>query len=1004
MSIDQLYFTDCPRGKGLTPSATGYQIKACSAGLTTDDQRLLAGVCMHYGNAVYAHAPRAALDAETAWRKQTVDLNSMPSLVLDEFPIIWSYDHLSNGRCALTRVCYLGITTDKRFGNFFAHTLVFMPESLASNGSNPLRLGQMQRLFQGCSNEDNTALPVLTSFGSTVPDKADYHFLRNNDQHLSNLISALSAASLPNARPVLVCLPDWRSSAGVVEALLNSLPPSARVRTTFCTYETERKKLGPADGSRPSSVVGLHHLIVQCNAEGQTFGLRPDEIQSAFTVFNFVENQFSPVEPPSRYATFASECVLRNNLDRLRRHHALVENLGLGQDRKAWSSLVAAAEISMVTLRPDELIDAARSLVTVAVDAAQAKFALELLLPHAIRLADASNTVGLEAIAEHIASLVTRAGNTAESAQTAPVGSLRTQAGKTLDAGRAKTTAALLKACGPARRTVLVSLLTDTVASPEAKFTVLADCSEREALLDLLIEGIPLVGSPALEAALLLPAFRAAQEAHLSLHLWERMSATVTRTLVAPWDEPKIRLAQQLTDCMSVQDCADGFVALRFKSLEAKRPEDSNLILELEEIARACPLCREPKQIAMQSLQFARKIFPGSAPSGADIEAMARMAEAVADPACHEVFRSSYAANLNLAPISEQARIRRRLAGSGVVSVLSRELLDELLRRNESAPTQIGSDWTDLLKAYPRVLTKLCLDMAVLLKPASENSLLPVAEELIKKFKPHFSPEGAEALFNAVVTALPLKPLTSSWEMHLGSLERDRVGVGFSRLCVIRFMGRVKGRQKQQSDWCIEQFPARDDEWENHLPKLNVPEKKQAVDWALELFREVGIRSPAQAEYLTTVLAPAKQDSPEDIASAIHRLVVDRDAVTLVVTATHVADCALKLTKGASIWRDIFQELTKTFSNQVLELLADHLALRQGNRREDYLEQVDKLCEAANLPKGRAALAISRRTQGGETTSEKGKNRTGFFTKAKDLFGGLLGHSTEPSHADPKKD
>ena len=33
MSVEQMIFTDRPRGKGTDPSAAGYQVKACSPGL-----------------------------------------------------------------------------------------------------------------------------------------------------------------------------------------------------------------------------------------------------------------------------------------------------------------------------------------------------------------------------------------------------------------------------------------------------------------------------------------------------------------------------------------------------------------------------------------------------------------------------------------------------------------------------------------------------------------------------------------------------------------------------------------------------------------------------------------------------------------------------------------------------------------------------------------------------------------------------------------------------------
>ena len=88
MSVKQLTYTDLPRGKGVDPARAGYQIKACSEGLSAEARRQLDSICMHYGDAVYVHAPGVAKDRETTWRTQTDSLNVVPDEILNEFPII----------------------------------------------------------------------------------------------------------------------------------------------------------------------------------------------------------------------------------------------------------------------------------------------------------------------------------------------------------------------------------------------------------------------------------------------------------------------------------------------------------------------------------------------------------------------------------------------------------------------------------------------------------------------------------------------------------------------------------------------------------------------------------------------------------------------------------------------------------------------------------------------------------------------------------------------------
>src|SRR5712691_11091231 len=116
MSVEQLIYTDRPRGKGLDPARAGYQIIACSDTLSADARQQLDSISMHYGDAVYGHAPRAAKERETAWRIQAENVSVVPDEVLNEFPVIWSYDRLAGEQLGLTRVRYSGMTHEGRLG------------------------------------------------------------------------------------------------------------------------------------------------------------------------------------------------------------------------------------------------------------------------------------------------------------------------------------------------------------------------------------------------------------------------------------------------------------------------------------------------------------------------------------------------------------------------------------------------------------------------------------------------------------------------------------------------------------------------------------------------------------------------------------------------------------------------------------------------------------------------------------------------------------------------
>src|SRR3981189_10108 len=98
MPIDQFIYTDLARGKGVNPNLKGYQVKACSAGLSKANGEQIGVIALHLRTSVYENAPKAAHDREQAWRVQTETLDEVPEAVLQEFPHVWSYAQLDDER------------------------------------------------------------------------------------------------------------------------------------------------------------------------------------------------------------------------------------------------------------------------------------------------------------------------------------------------------------------------------------------------------------------------------------------------------------------------------------------------------------------------------------------------------------------------------------------------------------------------------------------------------------------------------------------------------------------------------------------------------------------------------------------------------------------------------------------------------------------------------------------------------------------------------------------
>src|SRR5690349_1343723 len=101
MAIEQLIVTDCPAGKGVDPSGTGYQIKACSPGLAAEHRFRLFRIAEHYGQALGARRTASSRRKQDAWDEQRKGREPVPADLMNEYPVIWSYDRLSEDRFAM---------------------------------------------------------------------------------------------------------------------------------------------------------------------------------------------------------------------------------------------------------------------------------------------------------------------------------------------------------------------------------------------------------------------------------------------------------------------------------------------------------------------------------------------------------------------------------------------------------------------------------------------------------------------------------------------------------------------------------------------------------------------------------------------------------------------------------------------------------------------------------------------------------------------------------------
>lgn len=958
MPVEQLIYTDRPRGKGLDADRSGYQVKASSPDLSAEARRQLESICMHYGDAVYGAAPRAAKERETQWRTQSASLDVVPDEVLREFPVVWSYDRIAEDEYALTRVSYGGLTHDGRFGNFFAHALVFDPSQLERHDFNPLSLSRSD-LFRASDPSDDTSLPAFAdldgahaSSSSASSPNADGQLLSRPPyrERLAALLDALCNAT-PATRPLLLTLADWRGAPALVEALLGLLPPSARCRTTFVTYESDRKWLIPTPaGARPSNLAAAHHLLILSSPEARPFGLRPDEYQAGFAVFNFAEDKFSDGLPaPGAYAVFAAGCVSAGRRDRLRLYHDMIEQLELGRDPQAWGALVPAADLLDARPAAHALAETARALDSFARRPAPAHKALGFLLPHVRRLAEARDAAGLAQLGPHLSSLADRVATDEELHRTQEfVPGVYELAGRALAAGDGRVASALLSACGGARADILLGLLDDALSAEQAALNPGADEADRRATLGLLLEGTGLAQQRPEFASVtdqwLRAAFRTARAAVLLGELWAQAGEKFVKPrLGGEWDADTEQLARDLAADAPAEQGPEASFWLNLKLLEKRPAEGDALRAQLRELARACALCGGDQNMAQELLGQSLSRLPED-DRAARAEVTAQMAEAAHGTTAGDLFFDAYRKELEQAG-QGRFKLRRRLAAAGAARVLSRELLAEVLPWDED---RFQPWWREVLRPHENVLDAARGAVAAHLRAAAapDAAALELADALTNGAAERApAGSGLAELYQSIALALPLAPLPKRWGRIAASLPE---GAARARLRVMEFMRDV-GRRADEPGWSVAAFPHTERAWSEDLRQLRPEEKETALGWCLEQFGETGISAPEEAAAFVSVWSAAGAGTPEQIADAVAQLVHKRDQVTKVLAVTAFARCVLEGSRQAESYGHLVRAILDGCDRKTRALFEEHLERRFARRDGRYDHRLRLLCDAAGL-------------------------------------------------------
>ncbi|HEX4955372.1 MAG TPA: hypothetical protein VF017_18430 [Thermoanaerobaculia bacterium] len=225
MKALQLHYTSCRRGRS---GGAGFQTRACSDGLSPEEQR--------------------EIERRSAYRPpRDAEREPSPEQIALDFPRALRFHPLSSGRLALTLSSYCGRDYSGRWGNFFAHTLVFEPGSLGDLW--PVDLyewtGWKSRLEAAEDGEEAPPpLPVVELAGVTPAESFQLAelsaFVRGQEEGVAFLarVGRALLASRSDSRPVVVRDRPVEALFWIA-AVLKLFPPRHARRLAVSTYQDD---------------------------------------------------------------------------------------------------------------------------------------------------------------------------------------------------------------------------------------------------------------------------------------------------------------------------------------------------------------------------------------------------------------------------------------------------------------------------------------------------------------------------------------------------------------------------------------------------------------------------------------------------------------------------------------------------------------------------------------------------------------------------------------------
>jgi hypothetical protein len=575
---------------------------------------------------------------------------------------------------------------------------------------------------------------------------------------------------------------------------------------------------------------------------------------------------------------------------------------------------------------------------------------------------------------------------------------VRSQSGRALTDGHVRTVQALLRCAGRDEETMRLDLLERVLRGPNGQLRIPQDPDEHEPLLSFLVVAIETADKSSTRRgaldSLLGAAFESAKATQQTASLWDRIGKGIVLKRLE--DGTRRDLARRLLTSVSVQDSPDAYFWLQLRELEAAPRRDDELLPLVGQLAAAATRSPREEECIERLIQTAARLLPDPGNQVLALACMAEHAQEGQGRARRMLLRAFSDTMRRISQPEERDRVHAELRNADVLWIVCQEILGEMIPWDEmKGPALLRRSGA---LSDRRLQASLCRSLADRLHQAGDKAgVLPAANAMLPE-RPRKEEDGAEilALYGAVVVALPLSPLSASWQRKLSPPPARLPEAAQARFRILSLMEEVKNAA-EKTGWTIADFPKESDVWRRDVGGLRPEEKAQVRSWLMDLLRGAELKTPSYVRTLDALLETMGITTVEGVADTLKALMSGYSPVEIVNVVTAVADCAIEGGRNEDAFVRLFRCLEQGLPRATRALLREHLSepgKRGGIRLTNYANRVRHVYESGELSDSRRASAEVREEEGDDGGTQEGR-KGGTVGKVSRWIGRFLGKDEE---------